>query len=511
MKKLFGNYIYFLFALLTWACSDDSTEETTNNLLTINPSVLRFEYSNTDTLNIQYTGHWEIIQNDAPWCTLDKTSGIGNAQVIATLTRQETEQLSGTIIVRSLDDPNLQEEVRCLVKSLQFSVTQDSLLFYRTSGIQEIDIQSNVPWTVELSDDSWLTLDKTSGTGNDKITLTMSDTENFGEKTADLVITPLGQENFKHIVKLSQSTDFYHTQCLTLNEATIEKPINVIIVGNKFTQADMGEKGIWKDLVDRIGKHLFEYEPYKSFKDCFNLYAVATVSETGIPFFGELGTSGSGNIDLQEREKPYQFAYENSPAKNNCNLEDIFVIFLENQDHAAGVAYMDDSNKFGQALGHGLCVIPKSGLGENEAAPFSFYFLHEFTHAFAKLADEYHGEGTIDSGNIERLQGEQENANHYLNLTFSENPNEFVNTHWAELYKMNYEGVGLIEGGYTFGKGVWRSTENSIMRGPIDGKFWFSAVQREIIVRCIYKYTGRENIYNLDVFLEYDKKNLVGQ
>ena len=72
---------------------------------------------------------------------------------------------------------------------------------------------------------------------------------------------------------------------------------------------------------------------------------------------------------------------------------------------------------------------------------------------------------------------------------------------------MNYPEVGIIQGGRYCQYGVWRSINDNIMRNQ-NAVLYFGPVNREIILRRIYKLAGMENEYSLDVFLEYDKKNI---
>lgn len=58
-------------------------------------------------------------------------------------------------------------------------------------------------------------------------------------------------------------------------------------------------------------------------------------------------------------------------------------------------------------------------------------------------------------------------------------------------------------------KKIWRATQYSIMVGnqPWVNHWYINPVQRELILRNLYKLAGKEDEYNFDVFLEYDKRN----
>jgi hypothetical protein len=71
--------------------------------------------------------------------------------------------------------------------------------------------------------------------------------------------------------------------------------------------------------------------------------------------------------------------------------------------------------------------------------------------------------------------------------------------------RYQYEGLGAYEGGLTYWSGVWRPTENSIMRYNTGG---FNAPSREAIYYRIHKLAyGDEWEYDYEEFVEWDAKN----
>ena len=73
---------------------------------------------------------------------------------------------------------------------------------------------------------------------------------------------------------------------------------------------------------------------------------------------------------------------------------------------------------------------------------------------------------------------------------------------------MNYRNVYKIEGALNYQRGVWRSSYENVMSGlGADQEQYYSPVQREVIVRKIYKLAGLEEQYNLQTFLDYDVVN----
>ena len=75
-------------------------------------------------------------------------------------------------------------------------------------------------------------------------------------------------------------------------------------------------------------------------------------------------------------------------------------------------------------------------------------------------------------------------------------------SHFLADTRYKYDGLGLFEGGYTYWSGVWRPTDNSIMRHNTDG---FNAPSRERIYYRIHKLAyGTSWQYNYEDFVTFD-------
>ena len=69
------------------------------------------------------------------------------------------------------------------------------------------------------------------------------------------------------------------------------------------------------------------------------------------------------------------------------------------------------------------------------------------------------------------------------------------------------EKIGLYEGGNYWGKGVWRPTENSIMR-TYDRDQQFSAPCRAVIYKEVMtRALGEEFTYSYEDFVKFDMKD----
>jgi len=134
--------------------------------------------------------------------------------------------------------------------------------------------------------------------------------------------------------------------------------------------------------------------------------------------------------------------------------------------------------------------------------------LHEANgHGFAKLADEYAYEdmGTVPSDYVSEIQSQQNSWGWWKNVDFTSNPLE---TRWSRFVNdIRYanEDLGAYEGGLHYWSGVWRPTENSIMRHNTGG---FNAPSREAIYYRIHKLAyGDSWEYDYEKFVEWDARN----
>lgn len=308
--------------------------------------------------------------------------------------------------------------------------------------------------------------------------------------------------------------------CTVINRASEGRGIDIVIVGDGFTARDVAD-GKWDAAMDSVRKYIFFMEPYTSHRQLFNVYATHTAYDG--PDLS--GLSGDETVETEmckytsfllpqnvKLDNISKFAYENTPVKQDKgSADDMFVMFLINS----------------KAMGGGWCSMDLVNYRPGRAAavvPFNIFwrtiygmFAHELMgHGIGHLCDEYIGnthlgetfpEGTMGTEYYFKLQVKGD----FVNVTFTTDPDDtdrFKNRVWAEMLKSGYHGLKTpIEGAVTYPKGVWRATENSIMVGATTSGCYFNPVQREAILRRLYKLAGMEQDYSLDVFYEYDKIN----
>ena len=173
-----------------------------------------------------------------------------------------------------------------------------------------------------------------------------------------------------------------------LQTATRGNGINIVLLGDAFSDRLVAD-GTYDGTMRKAMEHFFSEEPYKSFRDLFNVYAVNVVSkneaygsgaQTALDgFFGD-GTHVGGNDD-----KCRQYAMK-VPGITYDNIDNALIIVMMNRTYYAGTCYMyyPSSGDYGQGLS--IAYFP---LGTDDGM-FGQLLHHEAGgHGFPKLADEY--------------------------------------------------------------------------------------------------------------------------
>lgn len=519
-KKSIISWLLCLLVLASMtACNDDAEgtgEELKGPDIQVSPVMIDFTDSQTATVSVSYPGHWKAeLSEGCDWCTIDKENGEGDGLITVTLKEATSAELqSAKLIIRAVDSPILLKAVQLMRSGESFWV--DPLVLEYGLGddmTQTVKVSCTGAWTAKLSDDcTWCTLDKTSGNGEETLLLTSHMSLNPDNvKDATLTVTSANHPERSATIKVSYQEKYLHGSRITLNKATKGKGINLIVTGDGFTEADMAKGGRWEDIMNRSLAAIFRFEPYASFREYFNVYAVAAVSETNqfsntdapSNTFYRINFPGGGNpVGIMSN---MDFLIDHTPVKEqNVDLKDVTVLMVLNVDKYAGIG------SFGSPSIGMACVWETSDNPAVSSHPenmFPTLIAHEFLgHAFAFLADEYYTTGKrISEEDVQQYKLAKQSFGHWQNVEFTKDPTQFDNQYWRKMIDMKYPGVDVIEGGMYCNFGVWRSVDNAMMNDQVMSPF-FNPVQREIIYRRIHKLAGLD--YSFDAFIEWDKKNI---
>lgn len=282
-------------------------------------------------------------------------------------------------------------------------------------------------------------------------------------------------------------------QVTRIHSATVGKGIDVVFVGDAFADKD---QNLFNKYVELGKEAFFTEEPFRSTKDRFNIYRIGSVSKNGI-ITQEGGDTkfsaqfGDGTYISGDHDAVFRFVQDKMPS---VNLKKTIVFVIVNKAKYAGTCWMFSDNK-------AVCYVPLCR-NENEYAQT---LRHEGCgHGFGKLADEYFYDsmGRIPDDEVSELKKWKGFAyGFHENVDLTSDPNTIL---WSKFISdSRYSGkVGVYEGGYTYPYGVYRPTNNSIMRYNTGG---FNAPSREAIYKKIMKFSeGNAWTYDYETFVAFD-------
>ncbi len=289
-----------------------------------------------------------------------------------------------------------------------------------------------------------------------------------------------------------------------LQKATKGKGIDIVLMGDAYSDrliADGTYNNVMKVAMDKF----FLEEPYKSFRDHFNVYSVAAVSKnegylTGIEETCFAGFFGGGTHVGGDDQKVFTYAKK---AIGEERMDDALIVVMMNSTAYAGTCWMYYSYTGDWGNGVSISYFP---VGEDDEALAQVLHHEAGGHGFSKLADEYAYEemGAITTSE-KNSNKERMTYGWFKNVDFTSNKQTIKWSHFLSDERYAGEGLGAYEGGMTYWSGVWRPTYNSIMRHNTDG---FNAPSREAIYYRINKLAyGADWEYDYEEFVEWDARN----
>lgn len=289
------------------------------------------------------------------------------------------------------------------------------------------------------------------------------------------------------------STDYTRDgEVLTLQTATIGQGINLIFMGNAFVDRDMEPGGYYEQEMKQAMENFFLIEPYKSFRNRFNVYAVKVVSPNE-----EWGEGA-------EQALNYLNSYDYAIKVPNPYNQPLMTTIIANMKHV----------KHATSLGRSHCYMFENGnfvsfiLTRDPMTP-----LHETGgHGFANLLDEYIENGyeglTLSEEGKVYLDDAWKQWGYGANVDWRNDASTVKWSHFLNDDRYANEGLGLYEGAYLYGYGVYRPTENSIMRNEyVDGVQYNAPSREQIYKRIMQRSEGDSWTYDYEEFVKYDAIN----
>lgn len=416
---------------------------------------------------------------------------------------------------------------RRIAAHYDFSVSRDRIRTLNAAESRTLTLRApaNLSWSIESKPD-WVTVTPASGTGKADITVSVNEmartTDQFevneGTFTSPTykkyagrsgeIVFKLDEKDYRCTLDVEQyDADCSDGEVMTLNTATNGPGIDIVFIGDGYDAKDIA-KGTFKQNTEDGFKHFFGIEPYSTYKDYFNVYAVVSKSDdSGIGTVNTVIDTKFGSYFTQNRikaleaDKCFQWAKR---ADASMDLSKSLVIMLMNTSTYEGVTMM-----YGDGSAIACCPV------STDAYPYDFRGIiqHEAGgHGFGKLGDEYiYHNAFIQTCNCkdgcEHPKGDDDTSTSYgvykskgwfKNLSMTADAKQVP---WAHLiYHKNYsDKVDMYEGGYMHTRGVYRSEATSCMNNNIP---YYSAISRQAIVERIKAYAGEA--FDFDDFVAKD-------
>lgn len=360
-------------------------------------------------------------------------------------------------------------------------------------------------WEVESMPD-WCSLSKNSGSKKTELTLTINEmTKGTTQGRTGEIVFKLKDKDYTTKCSVSQyDYEYGEDEIITIQKATKGNNggINLVFLGDGYNAKDISEGEYMKAMREQVD-NFFGIEPYKTYRDYFNIYtAIAVSPETGIGTintirYAKFETTYTGGVGLKcDYNAVFNYALR-IPTVTKANLNQSLIIITPNSTDYGGICQMWDD-------GSAIAFCPRSTYGY--PLDTRGVIQHEAGgHGFGKLGDEYiyHNEfidfctctccGHTFEFNCAKALGWYDN----LSLTGKMHEVPWSHLIFDERYS---DRVDIYEGGFMHNRGVFRSELNSCMNNDIP---YYSAISRESIVKRIKRYAGEE--YSFEEFVKHDK------
>ena len=336
-----------------------------------------------------------------------------------------------------------------------------------------------------------------AGNRNDSIVFTLTD--NVDEEGKPITCT---------YSIMQYDSEYDEDTQVQLYSGTKGKGINLVFIGDGYDAYDIASGQCLADFKEGM-EYFFAVEPYKTYKEYFNVYAQFPLSyESGVcsnvniwrdTKFDTTYGKNDGRLWVDfDSMMGYVLNDVKDGAITGQNVNESVIISIINSDVYEGLTSMWSTGAAIAAVPHSRFDYPNDfrGLIQHEACG----------HAFAKLGDEYmyHRDhinlctcvccGHVDDLILNHMLGWARN----LSLT-----GKYKDIEWKHLiFDDRYQDiVDIYEGGYFHNIGVYRSEVNSCMNNNVP---YFSTWSRQLAVERIKAIAGET--FDFENFVANDSR-----
>jgi len=394
------------------------------------------------------------------------------------------------------------KEFRRFAAHRDFSISRNLFRALNASHSKTLVMRapSGEAWSVESKPD-WVTVEPMNGVGKVEVTVTVAEQpKGAGNRTGEVVFLLDGKDYRSRTTIEQYDYQYGDGDVLTAQRATKGAGVDLVFMGDCFDAKDIAE-GKYLDAMNEAIGYFFAVEPYKTYRDYFNVYTI----------FGLSPDSGVGDVNTI-REAKFGSAYAlggitpdesvcfeyacKAPTVTQDKIGRTLVTLIENTEDYGGITYM-----WGDGSAIACCPMSR------DVYPYDFRGLvqHEAGgHGFGKLGDEYiYHNAFIQTcpclccPHVKEFN-DNKSRGWFENLSLTGNMYDVPWSHF--IFDPQYSNlVDIYEGGYMHMRGVFRSEPNSCMNNNVP---YFSAISREAIVKRMKEYAGES--YSFEEFKAHD-------
>lgn len=510
--------LFFLYLLFTVSCTENEVEPSFS-IGTTEDIEIAPEAGGQTQISFTSSREWQA-STTADWITISPMSGNAGAVSITVTanslndndyTRTATLTLTSGTLRKNItlkQEPIIQLEKTAYsvaaageVLEIRFStsIAQDELLIGASKGADE-----------------WLTQQPDTRASSYILRLKALPNAESASRTAYIYFVQEidGKQKILRIVTITQqgvsageSTDYSEDKKVrVLQTASIGKGIPIVIVGDGFIDKEIAD-GTYDQVMDKAFENLFTEEPIQSLRNYFNVYAVTAVSANNT--FGD-GYSTAFSCELEGGNSTGisgddAACMEYARCVKNIDLGETLVVVVLNTPAYAGTTYFGYS-EVGSRDFVEFAIAYCPVIYNLESETFRQVLVHEaIGHGFGKLLDEYAYEeqGRIPVSEINNTRTLQ-SFGWAQNVDFTAEWDEVLWSAFLNDERYTSDNLGVFEGACTYIKGVYRPSEESMMRSNILG---FNAPSRKALYDRTMKTATGASKSTYEEFVEFDLRN----
>ena len=302
-------------------------------------------------------------------------------------------------------------------------------------------------------------------------------------------------------------------QKVVLNQANASwcsNYFNIVILGDGYQKKDLSVGGKFERTARSAMETFFSIEPYKTFRDRFNVYMVAYESKdegtdirsSGITkdtYFNSY-CQGGGNTAafVDGTDKVVNAVKTVVGADDDQYYRSIAILFINTDEQAGSAGYPFRDYKSGFVNGYASFAI--AALAANSTGTNGLIKHEAGGHAFGRLADEYYSNSNTASSSNKNDLNTWHSKGWYWNVNPSNTGDYYMFTNSA----YNESDVSYIEGAWGYKYGMYRSTQGGMMQSNTGV---FNAPSRHAIYHRIITESEGSGAYSWARFLEYDQRD----